>query len=68
MTLPFIWHRQKSKIHHCSMPQYAINLFTEMLNNSKVRPQLLTYPSIFKVYARDGLVKMELNFIGEYNH
>ncbi|KAH0669831.1 hypothetical protein KY285_023975 [Solanum tuberosum] len=40
-----------------STPQYAIHLIIEMLSSSQVQPHLLTYPSIFKAYARGGLAK-----------
>ncbi|KAK1439749.1 hypothetical protein QVD17_05569 [Tagetes erecta] len=40
-----------------SNPKMAINLFINMLCNSSVDPDRLTYPSVFKAYAELGLVR-----------
>ncbi|KAF3630566.1 Pentatricopeptide repeat-containing protein, chloroplastic [Capsicum annuum] len=53
----FSWNTIIRGFSESSTPQYAIHLFIEMLNTSQVEPFLLTYPSVFKAYARCGLAK-----------
>ncbi|CAN4075492.1 unnamed protein product [Withania somnifera] len=53
----FIWNTIIRCFSESSTPQYAIYLFIEMLSTSEVQPHLLTYPSVFKAYARRGLAK-----------
>ncbi|KAK6776280.1 hypothetical protein RDI58_027281 [Solanum bulbocastanum] len=53
----FTWNTIIRGFSESSTPQYAIHLFIEMFNNSQVQPHLLTYPSVFKAYARGGLAK-----------
>lgn len=53
----FTWNTIIRGFSESSTPRYAIHLFIEMLNDSQVQPHLLTYPSVFKAYARGGLAK-----------
>ncbi|PHT72934.1 Pentatricopeptide repeat-containing protein, chloroplastic [Capsicum annuum] len=53
----FSWNTIIRGFSESSIPQYAIHLFIEMFNTSEVQPFLLTYPSVFKAYARHGLAK-----------
>ncbi|KAJ4729040.1 Pentatricopeptide repeat-containing protein [Melia azedarach] len=51
----FIWNTIIRGFSQSSTPQNAILLFIDMLVNSCVQPQRLTYPSVFKAYAQLGL-------------
>ncbi|KAK4374050.1 hypothetical protein RND71_004727 [Anisodus tanguticus] len=53
----FIWNTIIRGFSESSTPLYAIHLFIEMLATSEIQPHLLTYPSVFKAYARRGLAK-----------
>ncbi|KAM6549802.1 hypothetical protein CsatB_021478 [Cannabis sativa] len=50
----FIWNTIIRGFAHSSTPQMAVSLFLEMLLTSSFDPQILTYPSVFKAYARLG--------------
>ncbi|RXH67709.1 hypothetical protein DVH24_027856 [Malus domestica] len=54
---PFIWNTIIRGFSESQNPKTAISLFTEMLVASEIEPQRLTYPSVFKAYAQDGLAK-----------
>lgn len=51
----FIWNTIIRGFSQSLTPQNAILLFIDMLVNSCVQPQRLTYPSVFKAYAQLGL-------------
>ncbi|XP_060209468.1 pentatricopeptide repeat-containing protein At2g42920, chloroplastic [Lycium barbarum] len=54
----FTWNTIIRGFSESSTPLYAIHLFIQMLNNtSEIQPHVLTYPSVFKAYARCGLAK-----------
>ncbi|KAM1919968.1 hypothetical protein ACFX15_023838 [Malus domestica] len=55
---PFIWNTIIRGFSESQNPKTAISLFTEMLVASEIEPQRLTYPSVFKAYAQDGLAKI----------
>ncbi|XP_047315617.1 pentatricopeptide repeat-containing protein At2g42920, chloroplastic [Impatiens glandulifera] len=55
----FSWNTIIRGFSNSSIPKMSILLFIDMLVNSSVQPQRLTYPSLFKAYsqlgkARDG--------------
>ncbi|XP_021733338.1 pentatricopeptide repeat-containing protein At2g42920, chloroplastic-like [Chenopodium quinoa] len=51
----FMWNTIIRGFSQSSVPHNAILLFVDMLNNSTIEPQSLTYPSLFKAYAQLGL-------------
>ncbi|XP_031256660.1 pentatricopeptide repeat-containing protein At2g42920, chloroplastic [Pistacia vera] len=51
----FIWNTIIRGFSQSSTPDYAVYLFIDMLVSSRVQPQRLTYPSVFKAYAQLGL-------------
>lgn len=51
----FIWNTIIRGFSQSSTPQRSISLFIDMLGDSSVEPNRLTYPSLFKAYARLGL-------------
>lgn len=51
----FMWNTIIRGFSKSSMPQNAILVFIDMLTYSTIKPQSLTYPSLFKAYARLGL-------------
>ncbi|KAF5759223.1 putative tetratricopeptide-like helical domain superfamily [Helianthus annuus] len=53
----FTWNTIIRSFSRSSNPRMAISLFIEMLCNSVVDPDNLTYPSVFKAYAELGLCK-----------
>ncbi|KAJ0695271.1 putative tetratricopeptide-like helical domain superfamily [Helianthus annuus] len=53
----FTWNTIIRGFSRSSNPRMAISLFIEMLCNSVVDPDNLTYPSVFKAYAELGLCK-----------
>ncbi|KDP46908.1 hypothetical protein JCGZ_10399 [Jatropha curcas] len=53
----FIWNTIIRGFSQSSNPQNAIYLFVNMLLNSPIQPQRLTYPSVFKAYAQLDLAQ-----------
>ncbi|KAF8077374.1 hypothetical protein N665_1043s0019 [Sinapis alba] len=57
---PFVWNTMIRGFSKSSFPEKAISIFVDMLLSSpSVKPERLTYPSVFKAYAslwkaRDG--------------
>lgn len=51
----FSWNTIIRAFSETSNPRIAISLFIDMLVDSSVQPQRLTYPSVFKAYAQLGL-------------
>ncbi|KAF5195916.1 Pentatricopeptide repeat-containing protein [Thalictrum thalictroides] len=51
----FIWNTIIRGFSQSSTPHVALSLFIDMLHSADVRPQRLTYPSLFKAYAQLGL-------------
>ncbi|KAL2937859.1 hypothetical protein RDABS01_021308 [Bienertia sinuspersici] len=51
----FMWNTIIRGFSQSSVPQNAIFIFIDMLMNSIIEPQRLTYPSLFKAYAQLGL-------------
>ncbi|KAG7644090.1 Pentatricopeptide repeat [Arabidopsis suecica] len=55
---PFVWNTIIRGFSRSSFPEMAISIFIDMLCSSpSVKPQRLTYPSVFKAYARLGLAR-----------
>ncbi|CAE6046148.1 unnamed protein product [Arabidopsis arenosa] len=55
---PFVWNTIIRGFSRSSFPEMAILIFIDMLCSSpSVKPQRLTYPSVFKAYARLGLAR-----------
>ncbi|KAL0399630.1 UNVERIFIED_CONTAM: Pentatricopeptide repeat-containing protein, chloroplastic [Sesamum radiatum] len=53
----FIWNTIIRGFCQSSDPHVAISLFVEMLVCSRVQPEKLTYPSVFKAYTQLGLAE-----------
>ncbi|GAB4824917.1 Pentatricopeptide repeat-containing protein At2g42920, chloroplastic [Ancistrocladus abbreviatus] len=53
----FSWNTIIRGFSQSSSPHNAIYLFIDMLVNSPIQPQRLTYPSVFKAYAQLGLAQ-----------
>ncbi|KAK4438957.1 Pentatricopeptide repeat-containing protein, chloroplastic [Sesamum alatum] len=53
----FIWNTIIRGFCQSSDPRVAISLFVEMLVGSRVRPEKLTYPAVFKAYTQLGLAE-----------
>ncbi|XVF60743.1 hypothetical protein PTKIN_Ptkin08bG0072700 [Pterospermum kingtungense] len=51
----FAWNTIIRGFSQSSNPRIAISLFIDMLVDSSVQPERLTYPSVFKAYAQLGL-------------
>ncbi|CAD5321201.1 Pentatricopeptide repeat [Arabidopsis thaliana x Arabidopsis arenosa] len=52
---PFVWNTIIRGFSRSSFPEMAISIFIDMLCSSpSVKPQRLTYPSVFKAYGRLG--------------
>ncbi|KFK37135.1 hypothetical protein AALP_AA4G217600 [Arabis alpina] len=52
---PFVWNTIIRGYSRSSLPEMAISIFVDMLCSESVKPQRLTYPSVFKGYASLGL-------------
>ncbi|KAL1191124.1 Pentatricopeptide repeat-containing protein [Cardamine amara subsp. amara] len=52
---PFVWNTIIRGFSQSSFPEMSISIFIDMLSSSpSVKPQRLTYPSVFKAYGRIG--------------
>lgn len=51
----FTWNTIIRGFSKSSTPQVAISLFIDMLVDSPIEPERLTYPSLFKAYSQLGL-------------
>ncbi|KAL5582580.1 hypothetical protein UlMin_015022 [Ulmus minor] len=50
----FVWNTIIRAFSQSSDPRIAISLFVDMMVDSPIQPQRLTYPSVFKAYAQLG--------------
>lgn len=53
----FTWNTIIRGFSQSSAPEKAISLFVDMLVNSSISPERLTYPSVFKAYTQLGLAR-----------